>query len=124
MRAFAYATIAILVFASAGSAGQAEDLAAGRTVFQQRCQMCHTVTPDGRSGVGPNLMGVVNRRVASADYAYSPALKGYKRRWTRKELDRFLAAPNKVVPGTRMIVSLPDPAQRANLISFLSSLGK
>ena len=123
MKAFAYPLIAAASLASVGSA-EAEDLTAGRSLFQQRCQMCHTITPDGRNGVGPNLKGVVNRPVATANYAYSPAFKGYKRRWTREELDRFLAAPSKVVPGTRMIVGVPAPAQRAAIIVFLSSLGQ
>ncbi len=120
----AYPFFAVVVLAGAWAPVRAQDVAAGRAMFQQRCQMCHNVTPDGRSGIGPNLKGVVNRPVAAASFAYSPALKAYKGRWTRDELDRFLAAPAKVVPGTRMIVGIPDPAQRANVIAFLSSLGQ
>lgn len=124
MNAFAYSLIAGVALACAAESVQAQDIAAGRTVFEQRCQMCHAVTPDGRNGIGPNLNAVVNRPVAAANYAYSAALKGYKRRWTREELDRFLIAPGKVVPGTRMMVGIPDPAQRANVIAYLSSLGR
>jgi cytochrome c len=124
MKAFAYPIIAVVALASTGASAQTDNLATGRAFFQQRCQMCHTVTPDGRNGVGPNLKGVVNRPVAAADYAYSPALAGYKQRWTGQELDRFLAAPSKVVPGTRMAVGVPDRGQRASVIAYLSSLGK
>lgn len=124
MKRFAYPIIAAVALACTGASAHAEDAPSGRTLFQQRCQMCHAVTPDGRNGIGPNLKGVVNRPVAATNYGYSPALKGYKRRWTRVELDRFLAAPNKVAPGTRMIVGVSDPTQRANLIAYLSSLGQ
>jgi len=123
MKALAYTFVAVAL-ASCGVPAQAGDLAVGRAAFQQRCQMCHTVTPDGRNGIGPNLRGVVNRPVASAKYAYSAALKGYKRRWTKEELDRFLAGPSKVVPGTLMSVSIPDSAQRASVIAYLSTLAR
>ena len=123
MKAFAYPFVAVAL-ASGGTPAEAEDLTVGRAAFQQRCQMCHTVTPDERNGIGPNLRGVANRPVASANYAYSAALKGYKRRWTKQELDRFLAAPSKVVPGTLMSVATPDSAQRASIIAYLSTLGR
>lgn len=124
MKAFVYPIAAAVALASAGAPTKAETLAAGRALFQQQCQMCHAVTPDGRNGVGPNLKDVVNRPVAAANYAYSPALKAYKRHWTGEELDRFLVAPGKAVPGTRMMVGVSDPAQRANIIAYLSSLGQ
>ena len=125
MRAFARPLVIALAFASGASSAEAQDVAGGRTLFQQRCQMCHTVTPDGRNGIGPNLKDVVNRPAATAaNYAYSAALKGYKQRWTTDALERFLAAPGKVVPGTRMAIAVPDPSQRASVIAFLSSLGQ
>ena len=124
MKAFAYPFVAAAALAGGVTPAQAEDFAVGRVAFQQRCQMCHAVTADGRSAIGPNLRSVVNRPVASANYAYSAALKGYKRRWTKEELDRFLAAPTKVVPGTPMSVAIPDAAQRASVIAYLSTLGR
>ena len=91
----------------------------GGQVFKQRCQACHSATAAKITPLGPNLAGVVGRKAASAKFAYSPALKGSKLVWTRANLDKYLTAPMKMVPGTRMVVAVPDPAQRAALIDFL-----
>ena len=92
----------------------------GATIFKQRCQSCHQV---GRtSTLGPSLTGVVGRKAASTDFKYSPALQKSGQTWTKASLDKFLAGPTKMVPGTRMVVSLPDPAQRAAVIDYLGTL--
>lgn len=88
------------------------------------CRACHTVQKDAKSGIGPNLHGVVGRPAASlAGFNYSPALKASKLRWDEKTLDEYLAGPSKKVPGTRMPIATPDPAKRAALIAYLKSEG-
>lgn len=107
------------VFASAAPmSAHAAD--AGETLFKQRCAMCHKVSPDKAAGIGPNVRGVVGRQAASTAFNYSPALKKANLKWDPKTLDAFLTAPGKVVPGTRMVVSVPDPKQRAAVIAYLS----
>ncbi|WP_132385773.1 c-type cytochrome [Novosphingobium sp. PhB165] len=87
------------------------------------CRACHSVESDGKSGIGPNLHGVVGRPAASLPgFGYSPALRSSKLRWDDQSLDDFLAAPSKKVPGTRMPISTPDPAKRAAIIAYLKSL--
>ena len=71
------------------------------------------------AGVGPNLAGVVGRKSASQSFAYSPALKKAGLVWTKPNLDRYLAGPAKMVPGTRMAVAMPDTKQRAAVIAYL-----
>jgi cytochrome c len=93
----------------------------GETFFRQRCQSCHTVTQGRPSTLGPSLIGVVGRKAASAQFNYSPALKDSGLTWNRATLDRFLAAPTRTVPGTRMVIAVPDPAQRAALIGYLET---
>lgn len=93
----------------------------GAALFRQRCAMCHVPPPGGRNVLAPSLTGVVGRKAASTPFAtYSPALKASKLTWTRANLDKFLAAPAKVVPGTRMVIALPDPAQRAAVLDYLA----
>jgi cytochrome c len=92
----------------------------GATVFRQRCQACHTVVAVKPSLLAPNLAGVVGRKAASLPFNYSAALKRSGLTWDRNSLDRYLAAPNRLVPGTRMTVSLSDTQQRAALIAYLS----
>jgi cytochrome c len=92
----------------------------GEILFRQRCQTCHSVVAAAPAGVGPNLKGVVGRPAASTSFTYSAALKQSKLVWTPANLGRYLTAPSKMVPGTRMVVSLPDPAQRAAVLAYLA----
>jgi cytochrome c len=96
----------------------------GEQIFRQRCQACHTVTPNGLPGpLGPNLRGVVGRKAgATAFRTYSPALKGANITWTQANLDRFLAAPVRMIPGTKMPIALPGASERAAILVYLASL--
>jgi cytochrome c len=93
----------------------------GEMLFRQRCQVCHSVAATGAVGMGPNLKAVVGRKAGATMFAYSSALKQSKLVWTAATLDRFLTAPTQMVPGTRMVISVPDPAQRAAVIQYLIS---
>jgi cytochrome c len=94
----------------------------GGALFKQRCMMCHSVTPGAKPGMGPNLAGVGGRTAASTSFAYSPALKASKLKWDSATLDKFLSGPGKLVPGTRMVISVPDAKQRAALVAYLATL--
>jgi cytochrome c len=108
------ATLAVPTYAAPAANGEA--------LFRQRCQICHSIAAAGSAGMGPNLNAVVGRKAAATAFAYSPALKVSKLVWTAATLDRFLSAPAKMVPGTRMVISLTDPAQRAAVIKYLASV--
>jgi cytochrome c len=92
----------------------------GEALFRQRCQVCHSVVTAKSAGVGPNLRGVVGRKAAAAAFNYSNAMQQSKITWTQANLDRYLTAPIKMVPGTRMVIAVTDAAQRAALIKYLS----
>ncbi|HYD28140.1 cytochrome c family protein [Brevundimonas sp.] len=103
------------------------DLGAGEAAFA-RCQACHTATAGGPNGTGPNLYGVLGRPVAShAGFAYSEAMVAHKAEaptWTYDELDQFLTAPGRHVPGTKMsFAGIRDTQTRINLIAWLRSQG-
>jgi cytochrome c len=115
----------LLALLLAGQASAAGDPVAGKVAFRQRCAICHADEPGGRSGMGPNLFGVYGRRAGTGDFAsYSTELKASGLVWSNLTLDRFLAGPTKLVPGARMAISVPDAAQRADIVAYLATLKK
>ena len=115
---------AFAITALAASPSAAQDAAAGAKMFGARCAMCH-----GKGGEGgplaPPLKGVYKSRAASSGSPRNtPALKASKLIWTDANLDAFLTAPKKLVPGTAMYVAIANPADRANLIAHLKTLKK
>ncbi|HST92872.1 MAG TPA: cytochrome c family protein [Brevundimonas sp.] len=103
------------------------DLAAGEAAFA-RCQACHTVNAGGANGIGPNLYAVVGRAVAGhAGFAYSDAMTGHRAddpTWSLDALDKFITAPARYVPGTKMsFAGIRDTNTRVNLIAWLRTQG-
>lgn len=115
----------VLVLASllAAPAAFAADAGAGKAVFEKLCVACHSLQP-GAAQLGPPLQGVVGRKAASVKEftMYTPALKAHNVTWNARTLDEFLANPMTKVPGTMMVMPVPDAKERADLIAFLSTL--
>lgn len=77
----------------------------------------------GQNGVGPYLLGVVGRDVASADgFSYSDALTGIEGNWTPEMLSGFIENPRSYAEGTAMsYAGMSDVEDRANLIAYLAT---
>lgn len=91
----------------------------GAALYQSRCGGCHSIAANR---IGPAHKGVFGRKAGSApNFNYSPALKGSRIVWNTSTLDRWLQGPPKMVPGTRMFLSVPNAAERAAIIDFLRS---
>lgn len=88
------------------------------------CMGCHTLTLGGNNGIGPNLHGVVGRRIAAVPgYNYSAALRAVRGDWTAESLARFIADPASVAPGSTMpAMPIYDAQQLADLVTYLASL--
>lgn len=112
--------IGLLIVALLASAPQTPPDAGARAF--QRCAACHSLAPDPRSPA-PHLSGVVGRRAGAVDgFAYSDAMLAAGRRglvWDEATLDRFLADPEAVVPGTDMPFQGGSSAERAAVIDWL-----
>jgi cytochrome c len=124
-------TLAWLLAAACGAvlpvlispAAAAGDPAAGKQVFETACSICHSAQ-QGRNSIGPSLFGVVGRQSAAvAGYTYSPPFKALGVTWDEATLDKYLAGPRAMVPGTKMTYAgLKDDPKRANLIAYLATL--
>src|SRR6516165_11981481 len=100
----------------------AADVEAGKAEFK-KCALCHT-TEASKNKVGPSLFGVVGRKSASLDnFAYSDAMKKFDHVWDDETLDKYLADPRALVPGTRMIFTgIKDEKERQDVIAYLETL--
>ena len=87
-----------------------------------RCRSCHAVEP-GVNGIGPSLHAIVGQHAARVPgYSYSAALKRSGIVWNAESLDKWLAAPMTMVPGTKMALGAPDPEQRGEIVAYLETL--
>lgn len=116
-------TLALIGAAGGVGAAQAANVAAGKQVFHSQCAICHA-DKKGVNKIGPSLFGVVGRHTGSeAGYDYSVANKNANLVWTPDVLDKYIADPQKVVPGTKMpYAGLHNATKRQNLIAFLATL--
>ena len=97
--------------------------AAGPPESFKQCAICHKVEP-GQHGLGPSLAGVFGARSAHAGgFNYSDAMESANLTWNQATLDRYLANPQGVVPGTTMaFAGGKDAAKRAEIIAYLKTL--
>jgi cytochrome c len=95
----------------------APDAARGEELYT-RCAACHALAVDR---VGPRHCGLLGRRAGSVPgFTYSAAMKNSGLTWDDKTLDRFLAKPLKVLPGTAMTYDgVPEAKDRSDLIAYL-----
>ena len=91
----------------------------GKAVFAT-CGTCHSIVA-GQNKVGPSLHGIINRHASSIpNFRYSPANKKSNIVWTEQNLFTYLAAPQKMVPGTYMtFTGYKEPQKRADVIAYL-----
>ena len=99
------------------------DVRRGQELFQRRCALCHPSQPGAPGAAGPNLVGVVDRRAGTSAFAgYTEALRRSDIRWTAQELDRYLVNPTERVPGTSMVIRVPEETERRDILAYLESL--
>lgn len=121
MKLLAAALVLASTLAVCPGVARAADAAHGEELYT-RCAACHALASDR---VGPRHCGLLGRRAGSVPgFAYTDAMKNSKLVWDEKTLDRFLAKPMGVVPGTSMTYDgVPQASDRADLIAYLRKAG-
>ena len=114
-------SLAILLLVLTPVSASAED---GAKLFTP-CRACHSLDPADQGLPGPNLSGLIGRKVGGdAAFDYSPVLRKANAdgmRWDAEQLNRFLADPAEMFPGLWMSIrGVEDAADRAALVRFLS----
>lgn len=90
----------------------------GERLYQERCGACHSLD---EHGAGPKHRGLIGRKAGTQPgFDYSAALAASQIVWSPQTLDRWIADPNVLVPGNKMVVQLAnDPADRAAIVAYL-----
>ncbi|WP_260925546.1 c-type cytochrome [Novosphingobium sp. 9] len=130
------AALALLAGCGGGNASSSQDseddaaqdtapapvAAAGAPAGFAVCQSCHSVQA-GVNSVGPSLAGIYGSKAGAVPgYSFSPALANSGIVWDEKSLDTWLQGPMQMVPGTKMVISVSDPARRKAVIAYLKTL--
>lgn len=117
--------LALTALLAGGAAGIPDgDVRRGEQVYG-KCYGCHSLEP-GQTANGPSLHAIVGKPIAAdPDFRYSEALRALAQRerlWSPQLLERFIADPEAVAPGTDMSLFMRTVAQeRADLIAYLAT---
>lgn len=119
---------ATALLALAGAAFADGDAAKGEKVFK-KCTACHAVGADAKNKVGPELNGIVGRKVASVEgFKYSPAMIEFgagDKVWDAESIDAYLADPKGFIPKNKMaFAGLKKEDERADVIAYLSQFNE
>jgi len=91
----------------------------GKRVFN-KCKACHMVDKE-KNKIGPHLVGLFGRTAGTLEgYKYSDAMIEHGVVWDEETLAAYLAAPKKVVKGTKMaFAGLRKEKDIDNIIAYL-----
>ena len=118
-------SLALLSLAPIATARASGDAARGAEVFRA-CAACHSTTP-GEQLTGPSLAHVWQRKAGTVEgfRRYSEAMKRSDLQWDETTLDRWLADPETLIPGTSMTFQgLPDRKDRQEVIAYLEAVSE
>jgi cytochrome c len=101
----------------------AQDLTAGEAAFR-KCQACHDVGETAKNKLGPELNGLDGKKAGTAEgYAYSDGNKNSGIVWREATFKEYLEDPQEKIPGTKMILSVKNEKEIADLWAYLKQFG-
>jgi cytochrome c len=107
------------------AAHAAGDPKRGALVFRQ-CMACHSVAA-GEQMTGPSLAHIWNRKAGSVEgfLRYSDPMKRADVVWNEATLDKWLANPEKFLPGTTMTFpGLKEGQARQDVVAYLKAVSE
>src|SRR5947207_14057486 len=116
-----FLAVGAMVLAVSTSHALAQDLTAGEAAFR-KCQPCHGEA--AKNKLGPELNGLDGRKAGTAEgYAYSDGNKNSGIVWSEMSFKEYLQNPQEKIPGTKMILSVNNEKERADLWAYLMQFG-
>ncbi len=122
---------AVMTLAAASNA-LAADAAKGEKLFK-KCSACHTIKSGGKNKIGPNLFGVVGRKMGTGKgFKYSKSYLAAGEgglAWTEDAIFEYLADPRaymrKITSNpkarSKMVLKLRKEADRKDVVSYLAT---
>jgi cytochrome c len=118
---------ALIVLASSAlvPAALAQDADAGKASFN-KCMACHSIGPEAKNKVGPELNGLNGRKSGTApDYNYSDANKNSGITWDEANFKEYIKDPKAKVPGTKMaFAGVKNEKEVNDLWAYISQFDK
>jgi cytochrome c len=118
------ALVALVAMASTPALG-AGDATQGAMLFQA-CAACHS-TKAGTHLTGPSLANIWGHRAGTVPgfSRYSDAMKHANVRWDEETLDKWLANPEEMVPGTSMTFpGVQERTARQDIVAYLRAVAE
>ncbi len=120
---FSRIALAAALTCGAATGALAQDATKGERVFK-RCAACHAVGEGAANKAGPELNGIVGRKIATApDFSYDDAMKTYGegKTWDEASLSTWLENPKAMIPGNKMsFAGLKKEDERKDVIAYLA----
>ena len=120
--------LAALGLAAAAGSASAADVAAGEKAFA-KCKICHAIGEGATNKVGPQLNGIVGRKMASVEgfKGYGADLKKMGeegKAWDAAVLATYLTDPKAFNPGTKMaFAGVKDATELENVVAYVIQFG-
>lgn len=104
----------------AGPAASEED---GAALFMSQCGVCHVLKASDGPRQGPNLEHLFGRKAGSVEgFPYSNGLRTADFEWGPEQLEAWLVDPQNMIPDSYMLYKQADPATRAKIVEYLTTL--
>lgn len=95
--------------------GLAQDVEKGENVFKQWCLPCHSIGPNAKNKIGPELNGLEGRHSGSVPgFKYTKDYTDPGLVWNKETFQKYIKNPRAMMPDTTMIFAGTDNEQESN----------